>query len=95
MEVQQEFSENEKTFLKQLYDKLLKVRTALNWTQEYGGGYVSEIYFIHGILGSKRYEFHRSREVLQNLIDAGKVLSEKEEHDGREINCLKFKFKYG
>lgn len=91
-EIEQRVEEVHSYFRHISEDEFIKeLRIALNWAQEYGGGYVSEIYFIHGILGSKRYEFHRSREVLQNLIDVGKVLSEKEKHDGREINCLKFK----
>lgn len=75
---------NEEDFVREL-------STALKWAKDYGDNYISETYFIHGILGSKRYEFQHSREILQKLIAGGQIISESENHDGRDIPCLHIK----
>lgn len=75
---------NEEDFVREL-------STALKWAKDYGDNYISETYFIHGILGSKRYEFQRSQEILQKLIAGGQIISESENHDGRDIPCLHIK----
>ena len=72
-------------------DFVRELSTALKWAKDYGDNYISETYFIHGILGSKRYEFQHSREILQKLVAGGQVISESENHAGRDILCLQLK----
>lgn len=57
----------------------------IKWANEYGDKYVSKEYFIYGILGSKRYEYAKSREMLQKLITDGKLGVKKNEE---EKDCL-------
>lgn len=52
---------------------------------EYGDKYVSKDYFIYGILGHKRYEFAKSRDMLQKLITDGKLQITK---NAEEKECL-------
>ena len=62
-----------------------ELSTCIKWANEYGDKYVSKDYFIYGILGHKRYEFAKSREILQQLISEGKVQINK---NAEEKDCL-------
>lgn len=48
---------------------LSELHTCVRWANEYGGKYVSKDYFIYGILGHKGYEFAKSREMLDTLVE--------------------------
>lgn len=62
-----------------------ELNICVKWANEYGNKYVSKDYFIYGILGHKRYEFSKSREMLNTLVDEEIVKIETNE-DGKE--CL-------
>lgn len=62
-----------------------ELSTCIKWSNEYGDKYVSKDYFIYGILGHKRYEYAKSREMLQKLIAEGKLQIKKNEE---EKDCL-------
>ena len=65
-----------------------ELSTCIKWSNEYGDKYVSKDYFIYGILGHKRYEYAKSREILQKLITEGK-LQIKKNIEGKD--CLSIK----
>ncbi len=65
-----------------------ELSTCIKWSNEYGDKYVSKDYFIYGILGHKRYEYAKSREILQKLITEGK-LQIKKNTEGKD--CLSIK----
>ena len=62
-----------------------ELSTCVNWANEYGDKYVSKGYFIYGILGHKRYEFAKIREMLDKLIYEGRLQIKKNE-EGKD--CL-------
>lgn len=62
-----------------------ELNICVKWANEYGNKYVSKDYFIYGILGHKRYEFAKSREMLNTLVD-DKIVKIETNEDGKE--CL-------
>lgn len=60
---------------------LEELSTCIKWADEYGDKYVSKDYFIYGILGHKRYEYAKSREMLHKLIKEGKLQIQKNEEE--------------
>ncbi len=68
---------------------LQELETAELWASSYGDGYVSKDYFVFNILGHKRFHYHTSIEVLDDLVDEGVIAIVDEERDGRNIKCLK------
>ena len=62
-----------------------ELNICVKWANEYGNKYVSKDYFIYGILGHKRYEFSKSREMLKTLVDE-KIVKIETNEDGKE--CL-------
>ena len=60
---------------------LEELATCIKWADEYGDKYVSKDYFIYGILGHKRYEYAKSREMLHKLIKEGKLQIQKNEEE--------------
>ena len=62
-----------------------ELNTCVQWANEYGDKYVSKDYFIYGILGHKRYDFAKSREMLNILVDE-KIVKIETNKDGKE--CL-------
>jgi len=65
-----------------------ELNTCINWADEYGDHYVSKDYFIYGILGHKRYEFFKSRCMLNELIEDN-VLSIVNNAEGKECIVVK------
>lgn len=64
---------------------LSELHTCVRWANEYGGKYVSKDYFIYGILGHKGYEFAKSREMLDTLVEE-KIVKIETNSTGKE--CL-------
>ena len=79
--------EKKRGYFKELTEDIFldELTTCINWANEYGDKYVSKDYFIYGILGHKRYEFAKSREMLQKLMADGKLQINKNEE---EKECL-------
>ena len=76
-----------KPFFKELKRDVFidELNTCIKWADEYGNKYVSKDYFIYGILGHKRYEFAKSREMLNTLVEE-KVVIIGTNNEGKE--CL-------
>ena len=72
-----------KGYFKELTEEIFleELSTCIKWSNEYGDKYVSKDYFIYGILGHKRYEYAKSREVLHKLIVDGKLQIKKNKED--------------
>lgn len=79
--------EKKRGYFKELTEDIFleELSTCINWANEYGDKYVSKDYFIYGILGHKRYEYAKSRDMLQKFITDGKLQIEKNK-EGKD--CL-------
>lgn len=79
--------EKKRGYFKELTEDIFldELSICIKWANEYGDKYVSKDYFIYGILGHKRYEFAKSRDMLQKLIADGKLQITKNEE---EKECL-------
>ncbi|MGN0283806.1 MAG: PIN-like domain-containing protein [Segatella copri] len=79
--------EKKRGYFKDLTEDIFldELSTCINWANQYGDKYVSKDYFIYGILGHKRYEFAKSRDMLQKLIADGKLQIQK---NSEEKECL-------
>ena len=77
--------EKKRGYFKELTEDIFldELDTCIKWAKEYGDNYVSKDYFIYAILGHKRYEFAKSRDMLQKLIADGKlqITNNKEEKE--------------
>lgn len=72
-------------------DLIDELRKTTKWATTYGAGYVGENYFIYNILRMKHYNLDKAKEILNGLVERGKVLRKPQEHDGHEFNCLSLK----
>ena len=79
--------EKKRGYFKELTEDIFldELSICIKWANEYGDKYVSKDYFIYGILGHKRYEFAKSRDMLQKLITDGKLQITK---NAEEKECL-------
>ena len=82
--------EKKRGYFKELTEDIFldELSTCINWANEYGDKYVSKDYFIYGILGHKRYEFAKSREMLQKLMADGKLQIKKNEEDKECLSII-------
>lgn len=60
------------------------------WTEKYGGKYVSQSYFIYVVLGQQGYRFSKSIDVLNELKDE-KVEIYEQNKKGNKIPCIRLK----
>lgn len=65
-----------------------ELRMAIDWAKNYGAGYVNKYLFIYKILRNHHYDYNSSNKIMEQLLKAGKIILHKEEHDGREMECL-------
>lgn len=79
--------EKKRVYFKELTEDIFldELSICINWANEYGDKYVSKDYFIYGILGHKRYEYAKSRDMLQKLVADGKLQITK---NNEEKECL-------
>ena len=79
--------EKKRVYFKELTEDIFldELSICINWANEYGDKYVSKDYFIYGILGHKRYEYAKSRDMLQKLVTDGKLQITK---NNEEKECL-------
>lgn len=60
---------------------LSELKTALLWSKNYGANYVSADYFVFSILGGKGFRYSKSFEVMESLINNGKILKKPQQED--------------
>lgn len=58
------------------------------WAKTYGNGYVSVNFFIRDILGNKDFDYQKSYEMLENLIQAKKVIKKEQDMEGHKFASI-------
>lgn len=65
-----------------------ELRMAIDWARNYGAGYVNKYLFVSKILRNHHYDIRSAFRVMNQLISDRKIIVRRENHNGRNMDCL-------
>ena len=65
-----------------------ELKMAIDWSRNYGAGYVNKYLFVSKILRNHHYDIRSAFKVMNQLISDRKIIVRRENHNGRNMDCL-------